>query len=94
MLTEEQLKGWILNKMKRYRLVGGKHTDIKNIRKGAPLNFYSEIDELVNELIKQGFIIVKVTSYGKHVSLNPRLLKDIDDFIQKHYTEETFGVPR
>ena len=94
MLTKEQLKGWILNKMKRYRLVGGKHTDIKNIRKGAPLNFYSEIDELVNELIKQGFITVKVTSYGKHVSLNPRLLKDIDDFIQKHYTEETFDVPR
>jgi len=82
----DQLKAWILNKMKRHRFIGG----IKNIRKGAPQSAYSEIDDLVKGLIKEGFILVKIAAYGRHVSLNPRLMKEVDEFIQKHYTEFVF----
>ena len=86
----DQLKAWILNKMKRYRFIGGRHTDIKNIRKGAPPNFYSDIDDLIKELVREGFVVVKITAYGKHASLNPRMMKEINEFIQKHYTEFVF----
>jgi hypothetical protein len=86
-MNKEQLKAWILNKMKRYRFIGGRHTDIKNIRKGAPPKFYSDIDDLVKELIKEGFVILKITAYGKHVSLNPGMMKEINEFIQRYYTE-------
>jgi len=87
---KEQVKAWILNKMKRHRYIGGRHTDIKNIPKGSPPNFYSEIDYVLKELIREGLIIVKITAYGKHVSLNPRKMQEINDFIQKYYTEVVF----
>lgn len=90
MTTREQIKAWILNKLKRHRYIGGKHTDIRNIRKGAPPEFYSEIDDATKELIRDGIVVVKITAYGKHVSLNPRLMKEINEFIQKNYTEVMF----
>lgn len=86
----EKLKAWTLNKLKRHRYIGGKHTDINNIRKGADSKSYSEIDGIIKDLIKSGILIVKITSYGKHISLNPRLIKEIDDFIQKNFTEAVF----
>lgn len=89
-MSKQQLKAWILNKMKRRRFIGGRHTDIKNIRKGAPQQFYSEIDDLLKELIKDGLVILKITEYGRHVSLNSKLMEEINEFIQKYYTKEIF----
>ncbi len=86
----EQLKAWVLNKLKRHRYVGGKHTDITNVRKGANPQNYSQIDDIVKDLIEAGSIFVKITSYGKHISLNPRLIKEIDEFVQKNFTQVTF----
>ena len=37
------------------------------------------------ELIKKGFILNKITSYGLEVSLNPKLSKEIEDEIRKFY---------
>lgn len=92
MITDENLRAWILNKLKRHRYIGGKHTDIKNVRKGAPPRFYSQIDGIVNELIKEGIILVKITAYGKHVSLNPKLMREINELIQKRYTKAVFKL--
>lgn len=89
-MDDYHLKAWILNKMKRKRFIGGKHTDIKNIRKGAPPELCSRIDDCLKELIKNSFVILKITEYGKQVSLNPKLIKEINEFIQKYYTEEIF----
>lgn len=86
----EQLKAWVLNKLKRHRYIGGKHTDIINIRKGSVPKNYSVIDDIVKDLIKNGNILVKLTSYGKHVSVNPRLIKETDEFIRRHFTEVVF----
>lgn len=86
----EQLKAWVLNKLKRHRYIGGKHTDVTNARKGADPRSHSEIDDIMKDLIKSGNILVKITSYGKHVSLNPRLIKEIDEFIREHFIEVAF----
>jgi hypothetical protein len=89
-VKENSLKAWVLNKLKRHRYIGGKHTDIVNISKGAPPKFHKQIDELVKELVRDGLILTKITSYGKHVSLNPNSLKTINEFIQKYYTDDIF----
>ena len=88
MPAKEQMKAWILNKMKRKRFIGGSHTDIKNLRRGAPPDLYNQIDDIIKELVKENMIIIKITEYGKQVSLNPRLMKEVNEFIQKFYTEE------
>lgn len=90
MKTDNQIKAWILNKLKRHRYIGGRHTDIVNVRKGAPQKYYKQINKQVEKLIREGIIIIKVTAYGKHISLNPRLMKEINDFIQKYYTKTIF----
>ena len=85
-----KLRSWLLNKMKRHRYIGGKHTDINNVRKGADPRNYAELEDVIEDLVKSGNVLVKITSYGKHVSLNPRLVKEIDEFIRKNFTEVMF----
>lgn len=84
------MKAWVLNKLKRHRYIGEKHTDMTNVRKGANPKNYSEIEDILKDLIKSGEMLVKITSYGKHVSLNPRVIKEIDEFVQRHFTEVIF----
>jgi len=86
----KQLKACVLNKLKRHRYIGGKHTDESNVRKGADPRNYSLIEDIVKDLIKSGYVLVKITAYGKHISLNPRVIKEIDDFIQNHFTQVIF----
>lgn len=71
----------ILKKLYTKRIIGGKHTDIKNIPKGFPRNLHKEIMIMVNELIREGMFVKKPTGYGLHISLNPRRIKEIEDEI-------------
>ncbi len=86
----EQLRAWVLNKLKRHRYIGGKHTDENNVRKGADPKDHSYIQDTLKELTKSGHIRIKPTAYGKHVSLNPRIIKEIDEFIQRYFTQVIF----
>ena len=90
MITDEQIKAWVLNKMRSRRFIGGKHTDIKNIRKGAPQEYYKRIDKQLNELRKMGFVVFYVKTGAKHVSINPQVLKEVNEFVRKNYTEAIF----
>ena len=87
---DEQLRAWTLNKLKRHRYIGGKHTDESNVRKGANPKDYSHIEGILKELTKSGYMLIKPTSYGKHISLNPRTIKKIDEFIQRYFTQIIF----
>ena len=82
-MQSDEVKIKILWRLYRHRFIGGKHTDIKNLRKGFPKDKYDLVDEAVNELIREGFLLVKPTHYGKHVSLNPRRLREIRSIIEK-----------
>lgn len=90
MITDKQIKAWILNKMRSHRFIGGKHTNIKNIRKGAPQEYYKRIDKQLNELRKMGFVVFYVKTGENHVSINPHVLKEINKFIRENYTEVIF----
>lgn len=73
----------ILRKLFRRRIIGGKHTAIEHLTKGLPKHVVGEAKIAVNELIKEGFILPKPTSYGLQVSLNPEKVDEISKIIEE-----------
>lgn len=73
----------ILRKMFRLRVIGGKHAAIEHLTKGLPKHAVGEAKNTVKELIKDGFLLQKQTSYGLQVSLNPKKIEEIEKIIKK-----------
>jgi hypothetical protein len=71
----------ILQKMLFEHFIGGKHTSADNIPKGFPKNERGEVKKALKNLIREGYVVPKITSYGLEVSLNPRLLSEIHRII-------------
>jgi len=69
-MDDSELKAIILRKMLMHRWIGGKHTAIENIPKGFPMHVRKDVARITQDLIREGFIIPKPTSYGEQVSLN------------------------
>ncbi len=71
----------ILQKMLFEHDIGGKHTSADNIPKGFPKNERGEVKKALKNLIREGYVMPKITSYGLEVSLNPRLIAEIHRII-------------
>lgn len=56
-------------------LVGA--TDEKNVIKFLPKHERGVGTDALEDLIKLGFVVEKITSYGRHVSLNPRAIGEV-----------------
>lgn len=69
--------------MFRLRIIGGKHTAIEHLTKGLPKHAVGEAKNAVKELVKEGFILQKQTSYGLQVSLNPEKIAEISKIIEE-----------
>jgi hypothetical protein len=67
----------ILKKLFKHRYVGGRHTELRNVVKGFPPNLIKEFKEEVKNLIREGFLLSKISTGEIHVSLNPRMLEEI-----------------
>ncbi len=76
------LKKIILRKLYRRRIIGGKHTAMEHLTKGLPKHMAGFAKEAVKDLIKEGFILQKPTSYGLQVSLNPEKIDEISKIIE------------
>ena len=67
---------------------GGRHTEIKNIKKGFPSNISNSkegqklIEKGIKELINDSWLLCKKSTGELHVSLNPRMKKEIMDFLK------------
>jgi len=81
-MEEEQAKGFIIKKLFHHGYIEGKHTDIENLKKGLPSHFRGNIKKAAKELIKEEILIPKQTSYGFHVSLNPRKRQEIEKYLK------------
>lgn len=81
-MEKEQLKGFIVKKLFHHNYIGGRHTDIENLKKGLPSHVKGDIKEATEELIKEEILITKPTSYGMQVSLNPRKREEIEKYVQ------------
>lgn len=80
-METEQLKGFIVKKLFHHGYIGGRHTDIENLKKGLPSHVKGDIKEVVHELIKEEILMPKQTSYGLHVSLNPRKREEMQNYL-------------
>ncbi len=88
-ISDEELKARILHKLARHRMWGGKHTSFENLAKSFNVRHlgkegYRRIDKIGKELINEGFLLSKPTSYGLEVSLNPNFKGEIIETIEKH----------
>ncbi len=82
-LHRMDLKILILRKLFRHRIIGGKHTAIEYLFHGFPKHLIGEAKEIIDELVQQNIILVKPTSYGLQVSLNPEKIEEITNIIEK-----------
>lgn len=80
--TYSEVEKAILRKLYFDRFIGARHTSIDNIPKGFPKHLRGEVKKATKRLMKRGFFIVKPTSYGIEISLDPRKLKDIENIIK------------
>ena len=80
---EDKIKATILYHLRRKKVIGNVHTHYDTIKRGFSSHLGKDIEKIAKELIKQGLIITKPTSYGLQVSLNKEKLKEIEEFILK-----------
>ncbi|HLC72031.1 MAG TPA: hypothetical protein VJH37_00450 [Candidatus Nanoarchaeia archaeon] len=79
----EQIKLHILSKLVDMRCWMGKHTNINNMQKGLPGHARDSnvISKVVKALMQQAWILGKPTHYGLELSLNIKMKKDIEQYI-------------
>ena len=73
----DDLKLTILERLYRAGMIGGRHTAIESSVRGLPKHLKGDAMKAVRDLIKEGLIVPKPTSYGVQISLNPNKIKQI-----------------
>lgn len=75
----------ILRKLMNKEMWGGKHTQIINLRKCVPSHLRGEkvTNEALKELVQLEFLLLKISTYETHVSLNPEKQKEIHQFVKE-----------
>ncbi len=81
--TPEKIKARLLYHLRKKRVLGGVHTHFDTLKMGFPKHLGKEIGKIAKELIKEGLLITKPTSYGLQVSLNKERLAEIESFIER-----------
>jgi hypothetical protein len=76
------LKAQMLKKLRRRDIWGGCHTAFDELPKGLPKHLGARPRRTAEELISEGLLMPKQTSYGLHVSLNPQRKPDLDKIIK------------
>ena len=75
------IKRAILKKLFRHRYIGGRHTEIKNAIKGFPPHLIKEVRQEIQRLIKENYLLAKISTGEIHISLNPKMLDKIKEEI-------------
>jgi hypothetical protein len=82
------IKAKILQKLHRHGYWGGRHTSFDNLPKGFEKRLRGEVKEAAEELIDEGLLKGKPTSYGIEVSLNPEKKDEIERRIRRFVENE------
>lgn len=80
-MNEENIKRGIIRKLFYLGKWGGSHTSFDNLPKGFPKEIGKEVKSVAKDLIKEGLLLSKPTSYGVEVSLNPAKKEDIEKIL-------------
>ena len=92
-ISDEEIKAYILRKLASKGKWGHSHTSFENIRKWIPQRDlgkegHRRVNELAKQLVRDRLILTKPTNYGLEVSLNPREARRIDEIIKRYYPED------
>ncbi len=92
MLSDDEIKATVLLKLHKRGNWGASHTALDNLHKGfkdSDLGKHGvkRIEAIIKDLIRQGWIIPKPTSYGLQVALNPRENQVIISFMKRFFSE-------
>jgi hypothetical protein len=84
-MDAEEIEARILNKLARHRKWGDSHTSFENLKKGFPSHVGKEVNKTADELIREGLLLQKPTSYELEISLNPDKKEEILRRIEKFF---------
>ena len=92
MWTDDQIKGKILHKLTRKGKFEHSHTALDNLSKGFQPALRGRAKDISRELIKEGILHLKMTGYGKQVSINlerkDKIMEYIDKFLKMGTNQE------
>jgi uncharacterized protein YPO0396 len=77
---------YILVRLKNMKKWGGAHSELKRVLKSLPSHIFSGrklVDKALKELKNLEFISVYKKTGEDHTSLNPRKVKEINEFIEE-----------
>ncbi|MBU2616775.1 MAG: hypothetical protein KKB79_02210 [Nanoarchaeota archaeon] len=80
---DDKIKATILYHLRRKKVIGGVHTPFDTITKGFPSHIGKDVKKIAEKLIKDGYLLKKMTNNGLHIILNKDKLKEIEDFIKR-----------
>lgn len=80
---EDDIKATLLYHLRRKKVIGGVHTPFDTLKMGFPSHLGKDVKKIAKQLIKQGYITIKPTSYGLQVSLNKEKIREIEEFIKR-----------
>ena len=80
-----KIRATIFDKLDRRGKWGPIHTSKENAVKGLPSHQLGAANEILEEAIKEGILILKPTSYGDQISLNFTRKEDIRAIIRELY---------
>lgn len=83
-LMQFELKALLLFKLMRKRKWGHAHIAFDKVVRWLPGHLRGAAKELITDLIREGFVLSKPTSYGLEISLNPRRASEIKEFVDKY----------
>lgn len=76
---EDKIKATILYYLRRKKVIGNVHTHYDTLKRGFPSHLGKDVKKIADELIKEGLIITKPSSYGLQVSLDRERIKEIEE---------------
>ncbi|VVB73818.1 Uncharacterised protein [uncultured archaeon] len=77
------LKAKLLFKLARTERYGGKHVSLDTLKHGFKPHEKGEVDEIIEELIAERWLLEKPAHYGRQVMLNVEYSKGIKSFIRE-----------
>ena len=92
MLSDDEISATLMFKLHKRGNWGASHTALDNLKKGwkeSDLGKHGlkRVENIAKELIRQGAVIPKPTSYGLQVSLNPRKNDEIIAFMKRYFPD-------
>ncbi len=76
-MIKQSTSAFILEKMYRNRIIGGRHISLEDLRTGCPSHERGNIEKTLKKLVKENLVVQHPTSYGMQYALNPQRIDEI-----------------